>query len=234
MYTICVILLVFCGLVFVWHLLTRKYLSPYTFTLIFGKKGVGKSLSMQKDLLKHKKRGWHCFADSNTDLEFVRLIDCRKIYSYKFPRNSLVCIDEINLLWDNRDFKSFEKPVQDWFRQQRKRGVKIIAYSQTFDCDKKLRDLSDRLAVQRKFLRVFTLRRYYVKTPRVISAEDARDTSRIVDDYVKVPVIFRGIDLTYIPRYCRYYHTDEIKGDISTVSLKTPPAGVSTSKTPTP
>ena len=211
--------IVFVSVVLIWHVLTKKYVSPYTFCVVFGKKGVGKSLSMQKDLIKHHKAGWKCFADSNTDLDFVRKIDCSRIYSYKFPRNSFVCIDEVNLLWDNRDFKAFDKRVQDWFRQQRKRGVKIIAYSQTFDCDKKLRDLADRLAIQKKFLRVFTLRRYYVKTPRVISAEDARDTSRIVDDYIKVPWFFKGLDFTYIPKYCRHYKTNEIKNDMAKESV---------------
>lgn len=205
--------------IMIWHVLTRRYLSPYTFCVVFGKKGVGKSLSMQKDLIKHNRRGWKCFADSNTDLPFVKKIDCSRIFAYKFPFNSFICIDEVNLLWDNRDFKSFDRRVQDFFRQQRKKRVKIIAYSQTFDCDKKLRDLADRLAIQKKLLRVFTVRRYYVKTPRVISAEDARDTSRIVDDYVKVPWIFKGIDITYIPRYCRYYKTNEVKNDAACVAL---------------
>lgn len=206
-------------IIMIWHVLTRRYLSPYTFCVVFGKKGVGKSLSMQKDLIKHNRRGWKCFADSNTDLPFVKKIDCSRIFAYKFPSNSFICIDEVNLLWDNRDFKSFDRRVQDFFRQQRKKRVKIIAYSQTFDCDKKLRDLADRLAIQKKLLRVFTVRRYYVKTPRVISAEDARDTSRIVDDYVKVPWIFKGIDITYIPRYCRYYKTNEVKNDAACVAL---------------
>ena len=205
--------------IMIWHLLTRRYLSPYTFCVVFGKKGVGKSLSMQKDLIKHNRRGWKCFADSNTDLPFVKKIDCSRLYAYKFPSNSFICIDEVNLLWDNRDFKSFDRRVQDFFRQQRKKRVKIIAYSQTFDCDKKLRDLADRLAIQKKLMRVFTVRRYYVKTPRVISAEDARDTSRIVDDYVKVPWIFKGIDITYIPRYCRYYKTNEVKNDAACGTL---------------
>lgn len=194
-----------------WHLLTRKYLSPYTFTLVFGKKGVGKSLSMQKDILKHLKRGWKVYADSNTNIKDVVMIDASKIYTYRFPRNSLIVIDEINLLWDNRDFKKFDKNIQDWFREQRKKGIKIIAYSQTFDCDKKLRDLTDTLAIQRKFMRVWTVRRYYVKTPRIISAEEARDTARIADDYVKVPLLFRGVDFTYIPKYVKCYDTNEQK-----------------------
>lgn len=207
---IIITLIIFVSII-VWHLLTRKYLSPYTFTLVFGKKGVGKSLSMQKDILKHLKRGWKVYADSNTHIKDVVMIDASKIYTYRFPRNSLIVIDEINLLWDNRDFKKFDKNIQDWFREQRKKGIKIIAYSQTFDCDKKLRDLTDTLAIQRKFMRVWTVRRYYVKTPRIISAEEARDTARIADDYVKVPLLFRGVDFTYIPKYIKHYDTNEQK-----------------------
>lgn len=209
-FIIIITLIIFVSII-VWHLLTRKYLSPYTFTLVFGKKGVGKSLSMQKDILKHLKRGWKVYADSNTHIKDVVMIDASNIYTYRFPRNSLIVIDEINLLWDNRDFKKFDKNIQDWFREQRKKGIKIIAYSQTFDCDKKLRDLTDTLAIQRKFMRVWTVRRYYVKTPRIISAEEARDTARIADDYVKVPLLFRGVDFTYIPKYIKHYDTNEQK-----------------------
>lgn len=209
-FIIIITLIIFVSII-VWHLLTRKYLSPYTFTLVFGKKGVGKSLSMQKDILKHLKRGWKVYADSNTNIKDVVMIDASKIYTYRFPRNSLIVIDEINLLWDNRDFKKFDKNIQDWFREQRKKGIKIIAYSQTFDCDKKLRDLTDTLAIQRKFMRVWTVRRYYVKTPRIISAEEARDTAKIADDYVKVPLLFRGVDFTYIPKYVKCYDTNEQK-----------------------
>lgn len=211
MKVILIITFVFCSAVLIWHMLTRKYLSPYTFTLVFGKKGVGKSLSMQKDILKHQKHGWKIYADSNTSLENVTMIDASKIHTYSFPRNSLIVIDEINLLWDNRDFKKFDKNIQDWFREQRKKGIKIIAYSQTFDCDKKLRDLTDRLAIQKKFMRVFTVRRYYVKTPRIISAEEARDTAKIADDYIKVPFMFKGLDITYIPKYVKCYDTNEQK-----------------------
>lgn len=211
MKVIFIITFVFCSAVLIWHMLTRKYLSAYTFTLVFGKKGVGKSLSMQKDILKHQKHGWKVYADSNTSLKNVTMIDASKIHTYSFPRNSLIVIDEINLLWDNRDFKKFDKNIQDWFREQRKKGIKIIAYSQTFDCDKKLRDLTDRLAIQKKFMRVWTVRRYYVKTPRIISAEEARDTAKIADDYIKVPLMFKGLDITYIPKYVKCYDTNEQK-----------------------
>lgn len=199
------------GAILIFHLCTKKYVSPYTFHIVFGKKGVGKSCSMQKDLIKHHKAGWHCYADSNTDLDFVERIDAKKLHLYDFPPNSFITIDEINLLWDNRDFKSFDPKIQKWFREQRKHKCKVIGYSQTFDCDKKLRDLADRLAIQRKVMRIFTCRKYYVKSPRILSAEQTRDTSKIVDDYIKVPFLFGGFDLTYIPKYIRCYNTNEIK-----------------------
>lgn len=209
--TFLIIIACFLFVIALYAFLTRKYKSPYTFQIIFGKKGVGKSCTMQKDLIKHHKRGWHCFADSNTDLPFVEKIDARMIYTYDFPEKSFITIDEINLLWDNRDFKSFPKPVQEFFRQQRKFKCKIIAYSQTFDCDKKLRDLADRLAIQRKFMRIFSFRRYYVKQPVVISAENTREQAKIADDYIPVPLIFGGIGFTYLPKYVRYYDTNELK-----------------------
>lgn len=221
---------VFLLIVYIFHRLTKKYVSPYTFTISFGKKGAGKSCSMQKDLRKHYKRGWTCYADSNTDLPFVKRFNAKEIYKEKFPRNSFVTIDEINLLWDNRDHKAFDPRVQKFFREQRKHGVKIYAYSQTFDCDKKLRDLCDRLALQRKFLRIFTMRRYYVKTPRIIDAVNARDHAKPVDDLVKVPFIFGGLDFTYIPKFIRDYDTNEIHGSVTPPPSASPPSSRPRSK----
>lgn len=210
------VILAFFLLILTYHLLTKKFVSPYTFTVVFGPKGCGKSCSMQKDLKKHHDRGWHCYADSNTDLPFVKRIDAKLIHQYKFPPNSFITIDEVNLLWDNRNFKDFPPATQKFFREQRKHKCKIIAYSQTFDCDKKLRDLADKLAIQKKRMRVWTSRRYYIKTPRVISAKEARDTSKIVDDYLKVPMLFGGLDITYIPKHIKCYNTNEIHGEAST------------------
>lgn len=215
MYQICIFLLkvaaVFLVTVTIYHLITRRYVSPYTFTVVFGKKGAGKSCTMQKDLISHYKRGWTVYADSNTDLPFVKKIEASKLYDYSFERNSLICIDEVNLIWDNRDFKNFDKRIQAFFRQQRKYGIKVIAYSQTFDCDKKLRDLADYLAIQKKYARVFSTRRYYVKTPTILSAEEARDHAKICDDIVKIPWWLGGLSVTFIPRYVRKYNTNEVK-----------------------
>ena len=63
--------------------------------------------------------------------------------------HSVIFCDEINLLWDNRDFKSFPKDMQKYFRLQRHYKHIFIGFSQTYDCDKKIRDLADELT---KFL----------------------------------------------------------------------------------
>lgn len=198
-------------LLFIFERCTRKYVSPYTFTLVFGKKGAGKSLMMQKDLIKHHKRGWHCFADSNTHLPFVTKIDATRIFEYKFPRNSFIAIDEMSILFNNREFSNFDKRIDAWSREIRKKGIRLVGYSQSFDVDRKLRLLTDRLALQRKFLRVFTYRRYYYMSPKILAADQTRDCAKIVDDIVKVPLLLRGFDFAYIPKYIRCYDTNEQK-----------------------
>ena len=52
------VLIVFCAL-------TNKYCSPYTLDVYFGKKGCGKSTTLQKLAYKYYKKGWNCFCDRN-------------------------------------------------------------------------------------------------------------------------------------------------------------------------
>lgn len=204
---ICVLFLI----LLIYERLTRKYVSPYTFTLVFGKKGAGKTLMMQRDLIKHHKRGWHCFADSNTDLPFVTKIDATRIFEYKFPRNSFITIDEMSILYNNRNYANFDLRVDNWARELRKKGIKLVGYSQSFDVDRKWRLLTDKLAVQRKILRVFTYRRYYFMTPKVLAADQTRDCGKIVDDITPVPFLLRGFDFAFIPKYTKFYNTNEQK-----------------------
>lgn len=107
------VLIVFCSL-------TNKYCSPYTLDVYFGKKGCGKSTTLQKLAYKYYKKGWNCFCDRNDSFQsFVKQLDASKLYIYKLPPNSVVFIGEANLHWDNRDFSSFPKPFQKYLRLQR-------------------------------------------------------------------------------------------------------------------
>lgn len=100
--------------------------------------------------------------------------------------HSVIFCDEINLLWDNRDFKSFPKPMQHYFRLQRHYKHIFIGFSQTYDCDKKIRDLADELILVRRVARVFIRTKSYIKKVVVISPQDenSRDAAIMTDDFI--------------------------------------------------
>lgn len=195
---------IFIILLLIYDKLTRKYVSPYTLDIYFGRKGCGKSSTLQRLAKRYHKLGWNVYCDDgNTMQQFVIPINCSRLWEYKLPENSVVLIDEINLLWDNRDFKSFPKPLQKYLRLQRHKKIKLIMFSQTFDCDSKIRNLADTLYLCNKFMRVFTICSGYFKRPVILTALDTKMEGKITDDFKKLP--FWCTQITYIPKYIKSY-----------------------------
>lgn len=191
-------------LISIYSSLTAKYVSPYTLDIFFGRKGCGKSSTLQRLAAKYNKLGWKCYCDEgNTMQPFVIPIDAKHIYQYRFPSNSVVFIDEINLLWDNRKFKDFPDGLQYFLRMQRHKKIKLIMFSQTYDCDLKIRNLADRLYICNKFARVFTFCKAYVKCPVVLTSEQTTTEARISDDFKPLP--FWCNTFTFIPRWVKKY-----------------------------
>lgn len=192
------------------NLYTLRYVSPYTLDVYFGKKGCGKSSTLQKLATRYYSKGWTCYCDrSDSGLPFVHQIDADFIYAYKFPPNSVIFVGEANLHWDNRDFKSFPKEMQRFFRKQRHKRVKVVLFSQTYDCDKKIRDLADRLYISKKVLRIFTFNRCYIKQPVIIPAREAHDTAKMADDYIRSPLFSKLNSVTFIPRWTSSFDSFE-------------------------
>lgn len=195
---------IFLSILLVYDRLTRRFVSPYTLDIYFGRKGCGKSSTLQRLAQKYYKLGWNVYCDDgNTMQPFVTPIDCSKLWTYKLPENSVVLIDEINLLWDNRDFKSFPKPLQKYLRLQRHKKIKLIMFSQTFDCDAKIRNLADTLYLCNKFARVFTICTGYFKRPVILTALETRQEGKITDDFRKLP--FWCTQITFIPKWIKKY-----------------------------
>lgn len=199
-------LIIVIGMIFepimLYMLIARKYISPYTLDVYFGKKGCGKSTTLQKLAYNYYAKGWNVYCDKNDSFQpFVTQIDASRLYEYKLPPNSVVFIGEANLHWDNRSFKDFPKPMQKYLRLQRHKRVKVVMFSQTYDTDKKIRDLADRLFICAKRLALFTWCRAYVKVPTIVPAKEAKDTAKMADDFVKVPLLSRANVLTFIPRW---------------------------------
>lgn len=186
-------IVLFCIVVFGFllgfHFLTRKYLNPYKLIFIFAKKGQGKSTLLTKMALNHLKHGWTVF--STDPIPGCYLIRPEEIGYYELPWHSLLIIDEIGMIWDNRDFKNFSNAVRDWFKLQRHRGVKVICASQSFDVDKKIRDLADDMFLLQKKFRVFSYGKRILKILDIVEASgDHNSESRIVDQLKFDSILF--------------------------------------------
>lgn len=204
-------LLILCFLVVaflaVFHFSTRKYLNPYKLIFIFAKKGQGKSTLLTKMALHHLRRGWEVF--STEPIPGCHLIVPEDIGYFEFPPHSLIVIDEIGMIWDNRNFKNFKPEVRDWFKLQRHRKCKVICASQSFDVDKKIRDLADDMFLLQKKFRVFSYGKRILKILDITEATGDSE-SRIVDNLKFDSILWfwaGSRTLTFIPAWTKYFNT---------------------------
>ena len=203
---------VFIGLLFgsalVFDLLTRKYLNPYKLYLVFGKKGSGKSTYLVKLAQRHLERGWLVYTNmEELFMPGVRHFDIQHLGDFVPPANSLLLLDEVGMIWDARDYKKFNPSVRDFFKLQRHYYVKVYMASQTFDVDKKLRDLTDGMFLHQNFARVFTLGKRITRKV-VLTSSTGDQESRISEDLVMCP--FWEWTFTYIPRWARYFDSHSV------------------------
>ena len=125
--------------------------NPYSSVLYIGKKGSGKSTLITKLVLKYhnskllfyddKKKKWirttwNIYTNTEVFMPFeVNKFDIKELGKFVPKPNSVIICDEINLVWDNRNFKSFNPDIQEFFRLARKLRCKVVMFSQSFDCD---------------------------------------------------------------------------------------------------
>ena len=191
----------------VFHYATLKYLNPYKLIMVFGKKGSGKSTLLTKLSLQYQKKNIPIY--STEYVVGTYKINYEDIGFVEFPRNSVLLIDEVGMIWDSRRFKDFKPEVRDWFKLQRHRGITVYLFSQTFDVDKKIRDLVDEMYLVEKRLRVFSYAKCIYKRIVLTTSENSKEgESRISEDLVFAPwwlAFFGSRRLTFIPRYVKYF-----------------------------
>lgn len=188
-----------------YHRLTIKYLNPYKLTMVFGKKGSGKSSLLAKLAVQYQKAGWPVF--STEHIPGCYLVDYNDIGFVEFPEDSVLLVDEVGMIWDNRNFKSFKPEVRDWFKLQRHRRVKVYLFSQTFDVDKKIRDLTDDMYLVEKRLRVFSYAKRILKKT-VLNKSTAESPAKLDEDLQFDSFLFFWCGsrrLTFIPKYVKYF-----------------------------
>lgn len=182
----------------------KKYRNSYKLRMYFGKKGCGKTTHICKTAMKYLKKG-NLNVFTTEYIPDTYHIDYQDIGTVQFPRGSVIFVDEVGMIWDNRDFKKFSKNVRDFFKLQRHYGITVYLYSQCFDIDKKLRDLCDELYIMKSYFNCISVCKKIRKDLTIVEAYGESE-SRITDDLKVVPFIIPGSRrFTYLPKYHKYF-----------------------------
>ena len=178
--------------------------------MIFGQKGSGKNTLLTKWSIKYNKLGYTVYSDS--EIFNTYKLDTNWIGKFDFPKNSVLLIQEAGMTWDNRNFKSFPSEVRDFFKLQRHKNVIVVLASQSFDVDKKLRDLTDEMYLIVNYMRIFSVAKRINKKITIQKADDPDKSSSdqasfLTDSYsFDLPFFWK---ITYIPRYIKYFNSFE-------------------------
>lgn len=186
---------------------TSRFRNPYKLIMVFGKKGSGKSTLITKLALQARKKGKLVY--TTIDVPGCRKFDVSKVGFCNFPEHSVVFIDEVGMVWDNRDYKNFKAEVRDWFKLQRHNKVTVYLFSQTFDVDVKLRNLTDYMYLVQNHFGVLSIARK-IKRGIVIVNPDGQSEARIADSLEFEPFFWTLFGLrsqiwTWIPKWTKYF-----------------------------
>lgn len=176
--------------------------NPYQLIFILGKKGSGKSTLLVKLMKRYLKRGYHVYTNMRECvLDGIIYINTEDLGYYRPVENSFVALDEVGLLYDGRKFKAFRDEWRDFYKFQRKYQCVVCMASQTWDVDKKVRDLTDQFYLCRK-IGPFSLARRINRRFKVLEAEG--DSESRIADSLKLGSIFESM-LTFIPAYTKAF-----------------------------
>lgn len=191
---------------FCYDRLTYKYKNNAKLVLFIGKKGSGKTTNLTKIALKHIKKGIPVY--STVDIPGTYYFNPEWLNKgMTIPEGSCLLIDEVGMIWDNRQFKSFSTNTRDFFKLQRHARIKCYMFSQTTDVDKKLRDLCDEIWLCKSFARVFSVQRMIIK--KIGVSTDEEGNGQLVDCY-KFAGLIGGLKFTFIPRYVEFFNSHEL------------------------
>lgn len=186
-----------------------KFRNPYKLIMIFGKKGSGKTTLITKLAYKYRKSGRPVYA--TIDTPFSQYFDVQKIGQYTFPDESVIFIDEVGMIWDNRNFKQFRTDVRDYFKLQRHYRNTVYLFSQSFDVDVKLRNLTDHMYLVKCYFGFISIARK-IKRNIVLVEPTGESESRIADNLEFTSILtwlFDGAIFTFIPRWVKYFDSHE-------------------------
>lgn len=199
-------------IILVFAYLTYKFRNPYRLIMVFGKKGSGKTTLLTKLALKALKRGHPVY--STVDVPGCITFNVDLVGKCSFPPDSFVFIDEVGMIWDNRDYKKFRTDVRDYFKLQRHYKNTVYLFSQTFDVDVKLRNLTDAMYLCTCHFGWLSMARRIRRMITIVNPQGDSE-SRIADSMEFVPLWLSlfgagSVIFTFIPRWSRYFNSHEV------------------------
>lgn len=209
-----VFFIVFMAVLIPFVYLSYRYRNPYKLIMVFGKKGSGKTTFLAKTAYQYLKKGRPVY--STEKVPGVIQFDVDKIGFMTFPENAVILIDEVGMIWDNRNFKTFKPEVRDYFKYQRHERHTVYLFSQTFDVDIKLRNLTDCMYLCTcKFGWLSIARK--IKRSIVLVQPMGDSESRIADNLEFEPILWslfgaKTCVFTFIPRWVSLFDSHEKLG----------------------
>lgn len=197
-------LIIFCMIFYViYYIRYRKYINPYRLIMVFGKKGSGKSSFLVKQAVKYQKKKWLVYTNmEELNIPGIRHFKIDDLGKFVPEKNSVLLIDEAGREYDNRNFKNFRSEQRDFYKYQRHYKVIVYLASQTYDIDKKLRDLVDDMILVQNVGIVYSLLRPIRKSVTLTEATGESE-SRIAEN-LKFRTIFSW-RMFKITKYSRYF-----------------------------
>ena len=198
---------------FILSIWSRFYENPYKCLIFIGRKGSGKTTFSVKIAQQFIKNGWYVFSDSP-------IFDCYKLDvnwlgRYDFPERSLLIVDEGAIAFDNRKFATFSDEMRNFFTLQRHKKVFVIILSQSFNVDKKIRDLTDGIYVVVNYFNIFSVAKKVHKG--IGLSEDSDGCGSIAETYSwELPFSWKFV---FIPRWIHFFDSF-IAPEYSKVNLK--------------
>lgn len=182
-----------------------KYRNPYKLIMVFGKKGAGKTTYLCKLTQQYLKKGRPVY--STEYIPGAYKIDPEDVGVVQFPPESVILMDEVGMIYDNRQYKSFKTSTRDYFKLQRHYKHTVYLFSQTFDIDIKLRTLTDKMYLLVNYFGFFTVGKE-IRRKIVVVKPSEQSESRIADELVISPFLltpFGARIFVFIPHWAKYF-----------------------------
>lgn len=200
------ITLALIGVLVVYHAFKFPHIPDNYLVFLLGKKRSGKSTFLAWCAIHYYLRFRSVY--STSPLPCAKLIDYSDIGKVQFPKHSVILIDEVGMIWDNRNFKNFDSQVRDYFKLQGHYKHTVIMASQSYDVDKKIRDLADMLGVVENF--GFNLTRIRWISRRITLTEAQGDQPSSVSESLKFRFpFFGGNAFIYRPLWYPFFDSYE-------------------------